>query len=70
MWTYLDRRARRLGLLDIKLGQFATICFVLIVAKLIPQILTINIWVLVVLAILFAIRPLHTFFGHDADTGT
>ncbi|MBD3867305.1 MAG: hypothetical protein IFK94_04185 [Acidobacteria bacterium] len=67
MWTYFDRRARRLGLLDTKLAQGATFCFALIVAKLIPQVLTINLWVLVVLCILFAIKPILTFFGENSE---
>ena len=70
MWAYFDKRARRLGILDTKLTQGAAMCFALILAKLIPEILTINIWVFVVLCILFAIRPLFTFFGDNADTGT
>jgi hypothetical protein len=70
MWTYFDRRARRLGLLDTKLAQGTAMFIALILAKLIPEILTINIWVFVVLCALFAIRPLLTFFGDDADTGS
>ena len=65
MWHYFDRRARRLGLLDTKLAQGAAMCIALVLAKLIPQILTVDTWVFVILAVLFAIKPMITFFGRD-----
>ena len=65
MWSYFDKRARRLGILDTKLAQGAAMCIALILAKLIPEILTVNTWVFVVLAGLFAIKPILTFFGED-----
>ena len=63
MWTYCDERARRLGILDTKLGQAGAMFFALIVVKLIPQIMNLSIWWFVVLAILSGIKPAVTFFG-------
>ena len=63
MWEYLDRRARRLGILDTKLAQAAAIFFALVIVKLIPQIMDVSIAWFGLLAILFAVKPMITFFG-------
>lgn len=63
MWTYFDRRARRLGILDTKLGQVAAISFALVIVKLFPQIMSISIWWFVALAVVCAIKPCVTFYG-------
>ena len=62
IWSYLDDRARRLGILDTKLAQGASMFFALTLAKLIPQIMDVNIRWFVILALLFAIKPFVTFF--------
>jgi hypothetical protein len=67
MWTYFDERAKKLGILDTKLAQAAAIFFALVVVKLIPQIMTLNIWWFVFLAVLCAIKPLVTFYGGRVD---
>ena len=64
IWEYFDRRARRLGILDVKLAQAAAIFFALFVAKLIPQIMKVNIWWFVLLAVLCAIKPFITFYSN------
>ena len=63
MLAYFDERARRLGILDTKLAQAAAIFFALIIVKLIPQVMNVNIWWFVLLTVLCAIKPLITFFG-------
>ncbi len=63
IWGYFDRRARRLGILDTKLAQAAAICVALIIVKLIPKIMELNVWWFVIFAIVFAIKPLITFYG-------
>jgi hypothetical protein len=63
LWKDMDRRARRLGILDTKLAQGGAIFFALIVVKLVPQILTVSIWWFVALAVLCGIKPAITFFG-------
>ena len=60
--AWMNDRIKRFTIFDIKLVQGAAMCVILIVVKLIPQILTINIWWFVVLAIVFAIRPLYLMY--------
>jgi hypothetical protein len=60
---YFDERARRLGILDTKLAQAAAISFALIIVKLIPQIMELSVWWFVLFAVVFAIKPLLTFYG-------
>lgn len=66
MWKYFDERARRLGILDTKLVQAAAIFFALTIVKIFPQVMNVNIWWFVVLAVVCAIKPLITFFGNGA----
>ena len=68
MWANFDERARRLGILDTKLAQAAAIFFALVIVKLIPQILNVNIGWFALLTILCAIKPLITFFGSRIDS--
>lgn len=63
LWGDMDERARRLGIVDTKLAQGASMFFALIIVKLLPGILEASVWAFVVLAILFAIKPARTFFG-------
>lgn len=70
MWEYFDKRARRLGILDTKLSQAAAIFFALVIVKLIPQIMDLNVWWFVVLAAICAIKPIITFFGSDVRSGS
>jgi hypothetical protein len=58
----MNERVRKLNIFDIKLIQGCTMFMVLIIVKLIPQIMTINIWWIVILLVLCAIRPLYVFF--------
>lgn len=58
----MNKRAQRLDIWDIKLAQGAAMCVILIIVKLLPQILTINIWWFVALLMLFAIKPLVSFY--------
>ena len=70
MWEYFDKRARRLGILDTKLVQAAAIFFALVIVKLVPQIMNVSIWWFVLLAIVCAIKPIITFYGGSAETGS
>lgn len=58
----MNERVRKLNIFDIKLVQGCTMFMVLIIVKLIPQIMTINIWWFVILLVLCAFRPLYVFF--------
>jgi len=68
MWSYFDKRAKRLGILDTKLAQAAAVFLTLFVARLIPQLLRLDAWVFALLAVLCAIRPLIVFYGKGADS--
>ena len=57
----MNERVRKLNIFDIKLVQGCAMFVVLIIVKLIPQIMTINIWWFVVLLVICAIRPLYVF---------
>ena len=70
MLDYFDKRARRLGILDVKLAQSAAIFFALVIVKLVPQIMNLSIWWFVGLAILCAIKPVITFYGGSDGTGS
>ena len=58
----LTRRVRRFDIFDVKLAQGAAACFVLIIAKLIPDVMNISIWWFVVLLILCAAKPFYVFW--------
>ena len=62
IFKQFDRRVKKFNFFDIKLVQGTTIFVVLIVVKLIPQILNINIWWFVVLFIVCLIKPLYVFY--------
>ena len=63
MLRFFDRRARRLGIIDTKLAQAATIAFALAVVKVFPQIMELSIWWFVGAAVIFAVKPAITFYG-------
>lgn len=65
LWQFFDSRARRLGILDTKLVQGAAMFLALVVAKLFPVILTVDIRWFAGLCVLFAIKPVITFFGPE-----
>jgi hypothetical protein len=58
----MNNRVKKLNIFDIKLIQGCAMFAVLIIVKLIPQIMTINIWWFVILLGISAIRPLYVFY--------
>ncbi|MCK4413311.1 MAG: hypothetical protein KAY32_07200 [Candidatus Eisenbacteria sp.] len=66
LWTAMDRRVRRLGLLDTKLAQGAAMCVAIILVKLIPEITSLGIGWFVALAVLLGIRPVIKAFGPES----
>ncbi len=58
----MNNRVKKLNIFDIKLIQGCAMFAVLIIVKLIPQIMTINIWWFVILLVISAIRPLYVFY--------
>jgi len=63
LWEYFDSRAKRLGIVDTKLAQGAAMFLALVIVKLVPEILHVNVWWFAGLGIACAIRPMLVFFG-------
>jgi hypothetical protein len=59
---YLNDRAKRLNIFDVKLIQGCGIFFALIIVKIFPEIMELSIWWFVGLLVVFAIRPIYLFF--------
>ena len=62
IFDFFNERVKNLTIFDVKLVQICAMCVILIIAKLIPQIMNINIWWFVVLLVICAIRPMYAFF--------
>jgi hypothetical protein len=58
----LNQRARKLDIFDMKLAQGTAMFAALIIAKLLPEIMTISIWWFVGLFILCTMKPFHAFW--------
>lgn len=67
LYESLDRRARRLGMVDTKLAQGAAVFSVLVIVKLVPQILSVSVWWFVALTVACAVKPTLTFLGDRMD---
>ena len=62
MIQYFNGRVKKLNIFDLKLIQASAMILALIVAKMVPQVMAVNIWWLVGLLVLFLIRPAYAFF--------
>ena len=58
----MTRRVRRFDIFDVKLAQGAAMFSTLIIAKLIPDIMDVNIWWFVALLIICAAKPFYVFW--------
>lgn len=59
----MNERVKRFSIFDVKLVQSTAIFFALIVVKLIPRIMKINIWWFVALLVICAIKPFYVFYS-------
>ncbi len=59
---FFKARTARLNMLDIKLAQGAAMCVMVIIIKLFPDILQIEIWWFVLFAALLELKPLYVFY--------
>ncbi len=59
----MTRRVRKFDIIDVKLAQSCAFFFALVIAKLIPDIMDINIWFFVVLLVVCAIKPFCAFWS-------
>ena len=62
MIQYFNGRVKKLDIFDLKLIQGCAMLFAVIIVKLAPQIMTVDIRWLVGLCVLFVIRPAYSFF--------
>lgn len=62
IWENMNKRVKKFSILDVGFFKMAVIFGALIVAKLIPQIMDINIWWFVVLLVICIIKPLYVFY--------
>ena len=58
----MNQRVKKLSFIDLPLGQCAAMFFGLFIAKLIPQIMNINIWWFIALSVLCQARPSCVFW--------
>ncbi len=66
---YWNRKVQRFTIVEVKLAQGAAMAFMLIIVKLFPQIMTLNIWWFVAAVVLCALRPLHVMWLKDQAPG-
>ena len=59
----MNRRVKKFDIVDVKLAQSCAFFFALVIAKLIPDIMDINIWFFVVLLVVCAIKPFCVFWS-------
>jgi hypothetical protein len=62
MIKYFNSRVKMLNIFDLKLLQATVMFFAIIIVKLIPRILEIDIWWFVLLLVLCLIKPFYVFF--------
>jgi len=65
IFRFFNNRAKRLGIIDIKLVQSAVFLIGIIAAKIFPEILRIDTIWFILFAAIFAIRPLYTFLKSE-----
>jgi hypothetical protein len=58
----LNQKVKKFSFFDIKMIQFTTLFAALILVKLVPEILKVNIWWFVALLIVCLVKPLFVFF--------
>ncbi|KPJ73584.1 hypothetical protein AMJ52_03435 [candidate division TA06 bacterium DG_78] len=59
---FFNERVKKLTIFDVKLVQISAMGIILIIVKLIPHVMTINIWWFIVLSVICAIRPMYAFY--------
>jgi len=62
MFRKLNARVKKLSLADIKLLNLAIFFFTIALVKFIPALLKLDIWLLIILAVIFLAKPFYTFW--------
>ena len=57
---WLNSIVKKFTITDIFLIELSSLAFGILLVKLIPTILTINIWLIITTVVILAIKPLHT----------
>lgn len=57
----MNERVKKFSIFDVKLVQGTAMFVALIIAKLIPRIMDINIWWFIILLVICAIKPFYVF---------
>lgn len=63
---FFNARVKRLDIYDIKLAQGASMCVMLVIARLYPPLMDISIRWFVIIGIILAIRPAYAFYFKKA----
>ena len=58
----MNQRAKKLGIIDLKLAQGAAMFFALVIAKLLPDIMDLSVWWFAAMLVVCAIRPFYVFW--------
>ena len=67
IWNAMDTRAKRLGILEVKLVQGAAMGLALAIGKLFPGLMELNVWWFLGFALVCAVAPAAKFFGGRDD---
>lgn len=67
---YWDRKVKKLGILELKMAQAATMGFTLIIVKIFPQILALSVWWFIALLVVCS-APVHyaLWFKKNGQSG-
>ena len=60
--NFANRQVRKFSFFDVKSIQLCGACLGIALVKLVPQILQVSLWLLLVLALVCAVKPSYVFF--------
>ncbi|MHC4141703.1 MAG: hypothetical protein ACYSUF_07430 [Planctomycetota bacterium] len=63
LWQEFDSRARRFGIVDLKLAQAAAFFLALILVEVVPVLASVSVWWYVALCLACAVKPAIDFFS-------
>jgi len=64
----LDRRAHRMGIVDVKLSAVSALFAGFVVAKLFPRVLSLHVWLYILFFVAFAVHPLIVLFYRNGPS--
>jgi hypothetical protein len=66
-WNAMDTRARRLGIVEVKLAQGAAMGLALAIGKAFPELMDLSVWWFLGFALVCALLPARSFYGGGDD---